>query len=277
MRGNQNGTLLHHLRGGRYFIEALYECRDPTLRPLVGVSLELYAFWELCFNLRMLPSQADVDAISSSPMLSTEGLRRYDTFGVVFGEFSALFRLIPQICQLALDRNQEFTEAIQDSKCEETFLDLTCAITEWESDSDGTSIYSATTPKEQEHFARGKKAAETVIRNALLLFLWSAYFKDESATREMSQPLVDIMIQVLPDVLSTPFANPCFWPIFVISSYAITEEQRTNILRHSPPTLPLVVRAVEILGWVWDSPDGPFGLEGLARAIESHRTSYCFA
>lgn len=246
------------------------------MRSLIGILLELYAFWELCFSLRVTPSQADVDALLHSPALSLERLREYDTFGVVFAGSSALLRLIPQICQLALDRDRELVEGVQDQSCEETFQSLTRAITECDGMSDPASVHYETILDEREQFTRGKRAASIVTKNALMLFLWSAYYKEDTVTCELSQPLVDILIEVLPDIQSTCFSSYCFWPIFVTASYAITEEQQTIIRGYFTPILPLLVRAVEILGWVWDSSVRVPGLQGLARAVESRKTSYCF-
>lgn len=276
MRGNKDGILLHHLRAGRLFTQALYAYQDPAMRSLIGILLELYAFWELCFSLRVIPSQADIDALVHSPTLSLERLCEYDTFGIVFAGSSALFWLIPQICQLTLDRDRELAEGVQDQSCEEKFQSLTRAITGCDGMSDPTSVYYETVLDEGEQFARGKRAASIVTKNALMLFLWSAYFKEDSVTCELSQPLVDMLIEVLPDIQSTCFSSYCFWPIFVIASYAITEEQRTIIRGYFTPILPLLVRAVEILGWVWDSSGRVPGLQGLARAVESRKTCYCF-
>ncbi|KAL4746674.1 hypothetical protein BDW72DRAFT_184483 [Aspergillus terricola var. indicus] len=70
--------------------------------------------------------------------------------------------------------------------------------------------------------------------------------------------------------------NTTFWPLIVTASFATMEEQQRTIAGYFLPVMPVVLRALEVLRWVWDSQGMTFGLSGLARVIQLHETSYCF-
>lgn len=84
------------------------------------------------------------------------------------------------------------------------------------------------------------------------------------------------MIEVAPIFRKTTFANTTFWLVIVTASYATTQAQRKSIVEYFPQVMPVIVRALEVLQWVWDDPEGAFGLLGMAKVIESHNTSYYF-
>lgn len=191
---------------------------------------------------------------------------------MVFGGASEIYTYVPDICELALRRKIELHSG-EDLECEESFNSLKAAITQWEGGGFDDS-------HQDPNFIRGRLAAEIVSQNALFLFLMSSYLQDraedQAYLREISQPLVDRMIEMLPILRETSFASLCFWPIIVTASYALTETQRKAIVSYLPPFMPIIVRATELLRWIWENPEEMFGLSGMAKVIELHHTSYCF-
>ncbi|OJZ83022.1 hypothetical protein ASPFODRAFT_35594 [Aspergillus luchuensis CBS 106.47] len=272
IRGNKKGHLFHHIRAARVFAPTIHTFKDGQWSALVGVLLENYIYFELCSSLRLVPDQIDIDAAAQYVVPQLESLRELNTWGVMFGGASEIYKLVPDICELALRRKEQLATT-DDLHCEETYQNLKAAITGWVRDADDDDGLSV-----DDTFSQGKIAAEIIAQNALFLFLVSSYLqdRDQEYLRQISGPLVDAMIELAPILRKTPFANTTFWPIIVTASYATTKAQRKSIVEYLPVVMPVVARALEVLQWIWDDPEGDFGLLGMAKVIESHQTSYCF-
>ncbi|KAL4971423.1 fungal-specific transcription factor domain-containing protein [Aspergillus desertorum] len=283
--GNKSGHFFLHLRAARVFATSLYAARDGPWSTLVGVLLENHAWFELSSSLRLTPDDADIEAASRIVIPRLPALSELSTFGVIFCEAAEIFQLAPEICELARRRKVELTGRNTDLGCAETFERLKSAITNWrgtttnKGQSENTRAAGGNDDGDT-MYAQGRIAAGMVSQNALLLFLFSSYLQDRNADEEylraVSQPLVDAMVEVLPVLNQTAFVNTTFWPLIVTASFATTEEQQRTIAGYFPPVLPIVVRALEVLRWVWDNQGMAFGLSGLARVIQLHGTSYCF-
>lgn len=244
--------------------------------------LESYAFFELSSSIRLLPDEADINATSKSSILQLQNLSQINGLGVLFGGATELFAMIPEICVLAANRKIELEQGV-DLRCDEDFERLKYTITHW------TDLAlpqpQPQRPEEDEidgdnaRFGRGKLAHQIIAQNAVFLFLLSSYSQDNTYLRDMSQPIVQRMVEVLPDLRSSPFSTSTAWPIIAIASFATQECHRTEIVRYLNGILaafPVQEPAIESLKWVWEGPESWFGLQGLNKAIEYHGASYCF-
>lgn len=245
--------------------------------------LETYAFFELSSSIRLLPDQTDIHATSNSSILQLKNLSQINGLGVLFGGATELFAMIPEICVLAANRKMELEQGV-DLQCDEEFERLKYVITHWTDPA--LPQPQPQRPEEDEaddgnaRFARGKLAHQIIAQNAIFLFLLSSYSLDDIYLRDMSQPIVQRMLEVLPDLRSSPFSTSTAWPIIAIASFAAQECHRAAIVQYLNGILaafPVQERAMESLRWVWEGPESWFGLRGLNKAIEYHGASYCFA
>ncbi|KAK7890837.1 hypothetical protein LTR67_008049 [Exophiala xenobiotica] len=268
IRGNEGGTLFQHLRASRQFAQAvLAKHQDDYASDLVGVLLEAYAYYELCSSMRLLPEHNDIDAACQLSSLWAEKISLYRTFGSLFGSLFALYKVIPFVCQLAKDRKVEIVQRT-DMGCYATFTRLRHMLQAWNG-ADG--VYNNYNNKPD-----AEAAAENVVRNSLLLFLYSSYYHDTEFLRHVSQSLVDESIESLSVAAKTTWIHPTFWSMVVIATHATTAEQQAKLMALMPTEIPLVTRAMGILKWIWEESEDIFGLDGLVMFTKAHRTTILF-
>jgi len=51
------GNMFHHISAGRHFAQVLYASTDSLMQTLIGVLLEMHAYFELYTSLRLLPQR----------------------------------------------------------------------------------------------------------------------------------------------------------------------------------------------------------------------------
>ncbi|KAL2071014.1 hypothetical protein VTL71DRAFT_14040 [Oculimacula yallundae] len=272
LRGNEGGTLLGHLRACRFFAqEVLTAQREGYSSDLTGTLLENYAYWEMCTNFSLLIGPDDLGAACYFSAVHFNDLRHYRTFGSYFGESSALYQSIPFISQLAVDRRAELTLRC-DRGCEESFLAFKRKLEHWRDD----VAVTISPPGKGESAHRYSIIAGDIVRNAALIFLYSSYYQDPTYVQTLAHPIVDEAIDMLRTVIHTPWMNTLFWPMVVLGTYAVTPLQQQRILAFWPEGIPLVVRAVKMLQWVWNRDSDAYGLEGLAKVIKDHDAHIVF-
>lgn len=104
--------------------------------------LENYVYFELCSNLRLVPDQIDIEAAAQCVVSQLDSLRKLNTWGVMLGSASEIFKHVPDICEFALRRKEELATGV-DLHCEETFQNLKAAITGWKGNGDDEdSLYT---------------------------------------------------------------------------------------------------------------------------------------
>lgn len=80
--------LLQHLRASRHLAQIVYKHDNMGRQALARVLLEFYAFCELSSSPSLPSDSADIETIRRSPVL-----RRYETFGCLFGGVLACFEV----------------------------------------------------------------------------------------------------------------------------------------------------------------------------------------
>ena len=187
--------------------------------------------------------------------------------------------MIPAICQLAMNRKSELATG-DDLDCYRTFEDTRQRLMAWHNDS-SSNIHSPQPSLQDDQnpdtfTEAGDEIAGMLMQRALLLFLQEAYYQQASYVQATNQPLIDESIALLRAIQHTSWATNSFWPSIVVGSYGSTREQRDAVVTALlPGTFPIVKRGLQVLRWVWESPDGVCGFDGLARVIEANRTDYC--
>ncbi|KAI1390862.1 fungal-specific transcription factor domain-containing protein [Hypoxylon trugodes] len=273
IRGNTQGMFQGHLRASRVLAQAVSNSGETDDGNLTNSLLGLYAYYEFLSSLRLPPNDEDFFIPHQSTMFQLPSVGDHSSpFGVAVGAAWPLYQMAPRIYEFAVTRRIELVEG-NDMGCLEAFGNLRDDICELAID-DVTNGPNGQTKDGQ--FAKARRAAAEVVRNALLLFLYSSFFEDRACILELSQPLVRSTVELLPDFILTPLINTTFWPIVVVASYATTIEHQTRFLSFLPPVMPLVTRGAEILKGVWSSPSGAFGLEGLADILDARGENYCF-
>ncbi|OBT82042.1 hypothetical protein VE02_09504 [Pseudogymnoascus sp. 03VT05] len=273
--GNVQGAFFLHNRASRHLAQAVHSRSDEQgYHPLAGALLEMYAYHELGSSLRLPLDLNDVKAISTSSVLQSKHLRRFATFGCVIGCAAELYGMVPQICQLATRPRHETGEDYK-GYYDSLFQHLEQRIKSWSVKVTYDCAYS-----DEQRYQRSPDAVEIaaamLVRNAVLIFLYSAYYLNEQRVLQISQPLVAESIEFREAINNTPWITSTFWPLIVVGSYAHTLRQQEQLLQFLPPKIPLLRRAVEILQWLWNEPEHVFGLHGLAYVLDKHNTSYCF-
>ncbi|KAE8156561.1 fungal-specific transcription factor domain-containing protein [Aspergillus tamarii] len=272
LHGNQNGVLAYHLRASCFFVQQIVATNELARNnALTQVLVEMYAYLELSSALHLTATPNDPQLGPLSAISSLASIRRFTTFGTLFGSASALYEMIPDIRCLADLRQKELAHGVP-LGCNATFDMLMKQL----QDFDWNTALATGPSSSQEEFLRGKAAAGRLVQNAMLLFLLSAYYVDQNTLKSIAPMLVDTAIETVESITGTIWRNPTFWPAVVIGCYASTDEQRAKIMEYMRPSMALTLRARELLMCVWNSPDEAFGLSGLAKIIEAENASYCF-
>ncbi|KAB8217745.1 fungal-specific transcription factor domain-containing protein [Aspergillus novoparasiticus] len=272
LRGNQNGVLAYHLRASSFLAQHIVGTDEfAQNHALSQVLVEMYAYLELSSALHLSATPNDPQLGPQSAISSIAYLRRFTTFGTLFGSASALYEMIPDIRRLADLRQKELVQGVP-LGCNATFNAIMSQLQAF----DWNSALATGPSSSQEDFLRGKAAAGRLVQNAMLLFLFSAYRVHQRTLKSIAHVLVDTAIEMGDSIIGTTWRNPTFWPAVVIGSYASTNDQRARIMEYLRPSMALTSRARELLMRLWSSPDEAFGLDGLAKIIAAEKASYCF-
>lgn len=262
----------YHLRACSFFAQHIVGTDEfARNHELAQVLVEMYAYLELSSALHLTITPNDPQLGSQSAISSLVHIRRFSTFGTLFGSASALYEMIPDIRRLAHLRQKELAQGVPFG-CNATFNVLMKHL----QDFDWNSALATGPSSSQEKFIRGKAAAGRFVQNAMLLFLLSAYHVDKGTLKSLAPSLVNTAIEMMDSISSTTWRNATFWPAVVIGSYASTDQHRARIMEYMKPSMALTMRARELLTRLWSSPDEAFGLDGLAKVIEDENASYCF-
>jgi hypothetical protein len=257
MRGDGKSAQFQHYRASRHFAQMVLSQRDYDSQ-LAGLLLEFHACTELCTAMQLLPSHEDIEAACNSPVLQLRNLHLYKSFGVLFGGASELYELSPLICQLAERRSSERATG-KDLGCDEIFESLRTKIGQWS--------YQYTAIPAGNTVTHSDIASGAIVQHAVLLFLYAANHQNPKVLREMSEPLVDSSIELMGSMKRTGwFAS--FWPVIVIGSFATTNAHQSEIRRFLPPVIPITEGPLQLLDWVWETPDDVIGLDGIRRGIQ---------
>jgi hypothetical protein len=237
---------------------------------LVGVLLEQHAYWDLFSCVRFLPTQAHILDTSRAAVLKVDNLRRYSTFGVLFGCAADLYQLIPSICQLAMDRRKVSSDpVIRDLQCSDEYNRLHGKVIEWQHVSGFTSGSPSTT-------TTASIAAGEFLRVTLLLFLQSAYRTNLKELKQLAKSLVDRALRLIDLIVTTPWFNSIFAPLIVVATFMEKAEDQRKVMMILRSETGLCKLSRKYLQQLWEAPDDVYGLDGWSRVSNADPLHFVF-
>ncbi|OAP56147.1 hypothetical protein AYL99_09326 [Fonsecaea erecta] len=269
--GEPHGGIFPHLRAGRELVLKLLQEPQRTLHDdtklVKGFALEVYFYLVLVNSItpygrdkaRVLP----VDSLCSS----LDFLQEYETFGVFFSCGQGLFEMISQVSMLATKILTEEESGVKSPDTREDSYRLINAITQWES----PPVAPEMTEWQAEHVWTGE-----IYRHALLIFIEASMCGSVVSNPKVIvsiQRHIDMAFHLFMPVARSPFVTVLLWPIMIIGSCLICEDQRReyiHVLRTKPKIdISQVSEAANLLEFLWEDEDerayGPFGLHFVMR------------
>lgn len=231
---------------------------------LYGFVMEVYSYIVLCNSITPFDMNCNRTLIYDSFLQTFDDLQDLGAFGVMFSGGHHLFELISSVSLFAaqdpnLDRHEEYRQ-------------LKASIGALESP----------VPKEPGiHLRPGCSATLEVCRIALLAFLETAnspFSKYDTTRMQHLQPLLDVAVLNLPQILPSNYSCILMWPVMIIGSCLMEEEQRaliSHMLLHNQYGMKNTAQASMLLELLWKDPDEhAFGPYGLGLLMNRHNLDY---
>lgn len=269
--GHLDGSPFTHLRASRHLILRLRKnshlLTSSAERKLFGFVAEVYSYIVLSNSITPFNMNCNRTLIYDSFLQSLDDLRDLGAFGVMFSGFHSLFELISSVSLFAGEQDTQPSigtslppdryETYKQLKMRIGHLDLSAI----------EHPYTEVLP--------GHSTALGVFRIALLVFLETAvspFSKHDLVRTHHLQSLLDQAVHYLPEMLASNYSCILMWPIMVIGSCLVKEDQRnviTHLLIHNHYFMRNTAQASVLLQLLWDDPDeyafGPYGLGLLMR------------
>lgn len=237
--------------------------------------LETYAYFVSVVNItantdldyRMVIFDPYTHALSSG--------RGSEICGGVFGYARGLIELIPSICKLGYRRLSEEKYGEFSFESIALYKSLESQIQKWrapQSISDDADTNNLV-------------VAAKIYQKALIIFLHTNFYGSKVLEPTLLD-LVDASIEALFPLAQSfstyaPIASTLLWPCMVIGSCLRQSEKREALRRmiiSSPFNMTGVLKAVQVLDWLWDDVDlSSYGPYGLGAIMEKHKTRLCLS
>ncbi|OKP10965.1 hypothetical protein PENSUB_3785 [Penicillium subrubescens] len=240
---------------------------------LYGFVTELYSYIVLCNTITPFGMNSNRTLTHDSFLQSLDDLQDFGAFGVMFSGGHGLFELISLISLFAA--SQESLPSINgaaDPERYEIYEQLKSRIINWNPQPTEYNEYE---------LLPGCRATLEFCRQASLLFLETAmspFSKYDTARICHLQPLLDVAISYMPQILPSKFSCIVMWPLMIIGSCLVEEDQRMamkDALLHNQYMMRNTAQASNLLELLWRDPDeyaiGPYGL-GLL--MENYKLDY---
>ncbi|PLB48912.1 hypothetical protein P170DRAFT_358100 [Aspergillus steynii IBT 23096] len=266
--GNIDGSPFAHLRATRQLVLDLRsKCRESMSaaeKKLYGFIIEVYSYVVLCNSITPFNMNRNRTLIYDTFLQNLDDLQDFGAFGVMFSGGHHFFELISSISLFAArdlntDRNEEYRQ-------------LKVRI----------DALRPPVPEEPETQLHPEcNATLEVCRIALLAFLETAaspFSKYDTLRIQHLQPLLDVAVLNLPLILPSNYSCIIMWPVMIIGSCLIEEEQRgviSHMLLHNQYGMKNTVQASMLLESLWKDPDEhAFGPYGLGIMMNRHNLDY---
>ncbi|KAI9934817.1 hypothetical protein MW887_000434 [Aspergillus wentii] len=258
--GNMDGSPFVHLRATRQLVLTLRsKSRQVTAaeQKLYGFVMEVYSYIVLCNSITPFAMNRNRTLIYDSFLQTFDDLQDLGAFGVMFSGGHHLFELISAVSLFAAQNPNPDRHEYRQLKAR-------------------ISALESPIPKEPEC-----RATLEVCRIALLAFLETAnlpFSKYDTTRMQHLQPLLDVAMRDLPQILPSSYSCILMWPIMIIGSCLMEEEQRavvSHMLLHNQYGMKNTAQASMLLELLWKDPDErAFGPYGLGLLMDRHNLDY---
>ncbi|KAL8366803.1 hypothetical protein RB595_008746 [Gaeumannomyces hyphopodioides] len=283
--GDVKGAMFSHLRASRSLIMSLTGPNrgDKSLLPStmldsLGFSIELYTYISVNNMLTYQSYLADADTASDPFVVALEDMAAFPTFGALFAGGHELFRLVPQVSQLASRRLAEETDppTPPSGPLQAVHDDLLARIASW----------TMPQPRAAETASEwGDRAtAAEAFRQGLLIYLAAAaggsrVASDAGAMGTIQRCAGDFYGHALRLHLApAPYTASLMWPTMMVGSCMVDAGQQETLeraLRRGRFGMRHLGVLADVLRLLWDDPDPrAFGPNGLRLVMRKHGITF---
>lgn len=268
-----------HIRAGKTFVRQLLSPSSKTTSPreLCGLAFELYTYLALVASPTPYNNGTKSELDTRSSLLpSWDMLKNYGIFGVIVSPIYQCLEVIPRVVALCTRRQTEMTFDECSPKSWMEFVSLIGIIetTGFSDDDDYDALGPALAP---EH--RLSLSVSAVYRHALAIFAYNAMWcgaiaRDESRLSTVQGHALSALALIL-SLMHTHLRNVLLWPIIVVGSCLLHEEERDIIRSLSSNREPvfLVMKMKNMLESLWAENDPVFFRPyGLQKHMLSHQS-----
>lgn len=276
----QDGGALMHIRAGRTVVPQLLSASSETssTRTLCGLTLELYTYLALISSATPYSNgtQSETDT-RNSYLPSWDIIRNYGTFGVIVSPIYQCLELIPRVVTFCTRRQAEMTFNECSPESWAKFFEIMSII---ESFGFADDFLEAGLPPEHEQ----DLALLAVYCHALAIFTYDAMWCGTIPGDENQLSIVRwhalSALALIPNLMDTHLSSVLLWPIIVIGSCLVNEEEWDTIrsLLSIKEQIFVVMKMKTMLEALWAENDPVyFGPYGLHKLMLSHQAVICLA
>ncbi|KAL8357070.1 hypothetical protein RB598_002073 [Gaeumannomyces tritici] len=284
--GDAQGAMFSHLRACRSLIMSLTgpngsgrSLPPSIMRDSLGFSIELYTYISVNNMLTYQGHLADADTASDPFVVPLEDMAAFPTFGALFAGGHELFRLVPQVSQLASRRLAQETDppTPPSSTLQAAHDDLLARITSWTMPQQPRAAETAS------EWGDRATAAEA-FRQGLLTYLAAAAGGSRVASDAGAMGAIGrcagafyghaLRLQLAP----APYTVSLMWPTMMVGSCMVDAAQRETLergLRRGRFAMRHLGVMADVLRLLWDDPDPrAFGPNGLRLIMRKHGITF---
>ncbi|KAE8326051.1 fungal-specific transcription factor domain-containing protein [Aspergillus sergii] len=241
---------------------------------LLGVALEFYTFISLIISATPYANSTDMEPDTRSPSFipSRHILERFRTFGVITARIFPLIELIPRVISLCQRRQADSAsnECLRANWTE--FHEIIRCIGSFENQ-------PQMLPSNLCHLEPQDVQVGKLYVHALTIFtydaMWGNALADSSALVAVVHQHAIAALDLLPCLLPTRMASILLWPIAIIGSCLISDQDRDRFrkaLQGEVQCIPLVQKLQDILYTLWEKGTTPYyGPSGLQKILLTER------
>lgn len=262
-----DGSPFVHLRATRQLVSNLQsvssQISSVAERRLYGFVREVYSYIVSCNSITPFNMDGNRTLVHDSSLQGFNDLENLGAFGVMFSGGHEIFELISSVSILATKEPTLYRQ--------EEYRQLKARISTLEFPSKETDAY----------LRPGCSQTLEVFRVALLAFLEtikSPFSKHDIDRIQQLQPLLDVAVLELPQLLPSKYSCIMMWPIIIIGSCLVKKDQRelvSHMLLHNQYGMKNTGQAQMLLELLWsDSDEYAYGPYGLGLLMNRHKLHY---
>ncbi len=226
--------------------------------------MEVYSYLASSSNITFHSTSEERAITYDASIYSIDQWKESKTYGVMFGCSSALFELIPQVCQFGREHFlQESDTSSPSASSLASYNFFEAQIHDWRppADFDGGGAIPGTLD------------GAYIYQEALLVYLHAGFYASDVTNSEFRHKVSASVSKILLLMESIPQVSPkvsiwvtLLWPLMIVGSCLTSTTDRKRLLeiyRQSPCKMAILDRAIQLLDLVWERDSdvvfGPYG------------------